>query len=297
VLLYSLSMLPPMVIALLNKERTYFAFLTTFLTFFTLGGLTWRATRHAGIQLRTRDGFVIIVLFWLLFSLISAMPLWMDDGLQLSFADALFEGVSGITTTGATVIGDVSALPKSYLYYRAQLNFIGGLGVIVLAVAVLPLLGIGGMKLYQSEMPGPFKEERLTPRLADTARTLWVTYFALGVACTLAYWLAGMSLTPLSRAFDRVTGRVLHPQREHWFYDSHAIELVAGAFSLLSAFNFTLWYVAIVRRTLKPIRRSPEVKFFLSAAAGLFITAWQVWHAGCTTPRIAWCTPSSLPVR
>ena len=113
VLLYSLSMLPPMVIALLNKERTYFAFLTTFLTFFSLGGLTWRATRHAGIQLRTRDGFVIIVLFWLLFSLISAMPLWMDDGLQLSFADALFEGVSGITTTGATVIGDVSALPKS----------------------------------------------------------------------------------------------------------------------------------------------------------------------------------------
>jgi trk system potassium uptake protein TrkH len=92
------------------------------------------------------------------------------------------------------VIGDVSALPKSYLYYRAQLNFIGGLGVIVLAVAVLPLLGIGGMKLYQSEMPGPFKEERLTPRLADTARTLWLTYFALGVTCTLAYWLAGMSV-------------------------------------------------------------------------------------------------------
>lgn len=145
---------------------------------------------------------MIIVLFWLLFSLISAMPLWMDDGLQLSFADALFEGVSGITTTGATVIGDVSALPKSYLYYRAQLNFIGGLGVIVLAVAVLPLLGIGGMKLYQSEMPGPFKEERLTPRLADTARTLWVTYFALGMACTLAYWLAGMSfLTPSVTGF------------------------------------------------------------------------------------------------
>ena len=88
------------------------------------------------------------------------------------------------------MIGDVSALPKSYLYYRAQLNF--GLGVIVLAVAVLPLLGIGGMKLYQSEMPGPFKEERLTPRLADTARTLWVTYLALGITCTLAYWLAGM---------------------------------------------------------------------------------------------------------
>ncbi|MDU5512444.1 MAG: potassium transporter TrkG [Enterobacter sp.] len=243
VLLYSLSMLPPMVIALLNKERTYFAFLTTFLTFFSLGGLTWRATRHAGIQLRTRDGFVIIVLFWLLFSLISAMPLWMDDGLQLSFADALFE--------------------------------------------VLPLLGIGGMKLYQSEMPGPFKEERLTPRLADTARTLWVTYFALGVACTLAYWLAGMSFfDAVCHGLSTVSlGGFSTRSESIGFYDSHAIELVAGAFSLLSAFNFTLWYVAIVRRTLKPIRRSPEVKFFLSAAAAIIlITAWQVWHAGMYSP-------------
>ncbi|MCV5244686.1 potassium transporter TrkG, partial [Escherichia coli] len=93
-------------------------------------------------------------------------PLWIDSELNLTFIDALFEGVSGITTTGATVIDDVSSLPRAYLYYRSQLNFIGGLGVIVLAVAVLPLLGIGGAKLYQSEMPGPFKDDKLTPRLA-----------------------------------------------------------------------------------------------------------------------------------
>lgn len=158
---------------------------------FSLGGGRL-ATKRAGIQLRTRDGFVIIVLFWILFSLISAIPIWLDSALGLSFADALFEGVSGITTTGATVVGDVSALPRSYLYYRSQLNFVGGLGVIVLAVAVLPLLGIGGAKLYQSEMPGPFKEDRLTPRLADTSRTLWLTYLLLGMACSFAYMLAGM---------------------------------------------------------------------------------------------------------
>ncbi|WP_395677237.1 TrkH family potassium uptake protein, partial [Enterobacter sp.] len=287
VCLYSLSMLPPMVIALLNKERSYFTFLITFLAFFTLGGLTWRSTKHAGIQLRTRDGFVIIVLFWLLFSLISAMPMWMDDGLQLSFADALFEGVSGITTTGATVVGDVSALPKSYLYYRAQLNFIGGLGVIVLAVAVLPLLGIGGMKLYQSEMPGPFKEERLTPRLADTARTLWLTYLILGLTCTFAYWLAGMSFfDALCHGLSTVSlGGFSTRSESIGFFDSHAVELVAGLFSLLSAFNFTLWYVVITRRTLKPIRHSPEVKFFLVAATIVIaITAWQVWFAGMYNP-------------
>ncbi|WNY85695.1 TrkH family potassium uptake protein [Leclercia adecarboxylata] len=283
VLLHSFSMLPPMAIALANKERSYIAFLSTFVTFFTLGGGTWLMTRHAGIQLRTRDGFVIIVLFWFLFSLISAMPLWMDDAQKLSLADALFEGVSGITTTGATVIGDVSALPKSYLYYRAQLNFIGGLGVIVLAVAVLPFLGIGGMKLYQSEMPGPFKEERLTPRLADTSRTLWLTYLLLGLTCTLAYWLAGMSFfDALCHGLSTVSlGGFSTRSESIGFYDSHAVELVAGLFSLLSAFNFTLWYVAITRRTLKPFRRNQELKFFLIAAAIIIlITAWQVWHAG-----------------
>lgn len=272
-----------MAIALLSKERSYWAFLTTFVTFFTLGGGTWLATKHAGIQLRTRDGFVIIVLFWFLFSLISAMPLWMDDGLELSLADALFEGVSGITTTGATVIGDVSALPKSYLYYRAQLNFIGGLGVIVLAVAVLPFLGIGGMKLYQSEMPGPFKEERLTPRLADTSRTLWLIYLLLGLTCTLAYWVAGMPFfDALCHGLSTVSLGGFSTRTESiGFYTSHAVELVAGLFSLLSAFNFTLWYVAIVRRTLKPFYRNQELRFFLAAAAiVILITAWQVWNAG-----------------
>ncbi|WP_323094680.1 potassium transporter TrkG, partial [Aeromonas hydrophila] len=148
----------------------------------TLGGLGWFSTRQSKVQLRTQDGFLIIVMFWLLFSAISALPLWLDDTLNVRLVDAMFEGVSGITTTGASVLNDVSNVPKSFLYYRSQLNFIGGLGVIVLAVAVLPLLGIGGAKLYQSEMPGPFKEERLTPRLADTSKNLWLIYLGLGLA-------------------------------------------------------------------------------------------------------------------
>ncbi|MDA8481192.1 TrkH family potassium uptake protein [Citrobacter sp. Awk 4] len=281
--LYSFSMLPPMIIALVNKERSFFVFLETFIAFFILGGGAWMATKRTGIQLRTRDGFIIIVLFWLLFSTISAFPLWLDDMLHLSFADALFEGVSGITTTGATVIGDVNALPRSYLYYRAQLNFIGGLGVIVLAVAVLPLLGIGGSKLYQSEMPGPFKEEKLTPRLADTSRTLWLTYLLLGIACSLAYVIAGMPVfDAICHGLSTVSlgGFSTHTE-SIGFYDSHAIEFVAGLFSLLSAFNFTLWYVVIIRRTLKPLFRNVELHFFLlTALIVILITAWQVWHAG-----------------
>lgn len=283
VMLYSFSMLPPMLVALFNKERSFFIFLITFATFFSLGGGAWLPTKRAGIQLRTRDGFVIIVLFWILFSLISAIPIWLDSALGLSFADALFEGVSGITTTGATVVGDVSALPRSYLYYRSQLNFIGGLGVIVLAVAVLPLLGIGGAKLYQSEMPGPFKEDRLTPRLADTSRTLWLTYLLLGMACSFAYMLAGMpAFDALCHGLSTVSlGGFSTRSESIGFYDSHAIELVAGLFSLLSALNFTLWYVALAKRTLKPFRQNTEVRFFLGIALVVtLITAAQVWHAG-----------------
>ena len=283
VVLYSLTMIPPMLLALIEKERSLFGFLYTFIITFTLGSLTWVMTGRSNIQLETRDGFIIIVLFWLLFSVISAMPLWLDDSYNVSLADAMFEGVSGITTTGATVFNDVSLLPKSILYYRAQLNFIGGLGVIVLAVAVLPLLGIGGMKLYQSEMPGPFKEERLTPRLADTAKSLWLTYLLLGAACTIAYKLAGMPFfDALCHGLSTVSLGGFSTRTESiGFYNSYAIELVAGAFSLLSAINFTLYFVALARRSIKPFLKSAELRFFLMVASiVILIITLEVWRAG-----------------
>ncbi len=283
VFLYSFSMLPPMLIALFSKEHSWFAFFTTFVTFFCVGLAAWFATKTADIQLRTRDGFVIIVLFWLLFSVISAIPLWLDESVGLSFVDALFEGVSGITTTGATVIGNVSALPTAYLYYRAQLNFIGGLGVIVLAVAVLPLLGIGGAKLYQSEMPGPFKEERLAPRLADTSRGLWFTYLLLGLACSGAYMLAGMpAFDALCHGLSTVSlGGFSTRSESIGYWNSSSIEFVAGLFSLLSAINFTAWFVVFTKRTLQPLRQNAELRFFLVVTfIVVAITAWQVWHAG-----------------
>lgn len=286
VVLYSLTMLPPMLLALLEKERSLFAFFLTFVISFSVGMVTWIATRRPNVNLETRDGFIIIVLFWLLFSVISALPLWLDDTLSLSLTDAMFEGVSGITTTGASIFHDISSLPESILYYRAQLNFVGGLGVIVLAVAVLPLLGIGGMKLYQSEMPGPFKEERLTPRLADTARSLWMTYMMLGGGCTLAFWLAGMPFfDALCHGLSTVSLGGFSTRTESiGYYRSDAIELVAGAFSLLSAINFSLYFVAISRRTLKPFRKNAELRFFflMLSLVVLFITT-EVWRAGMYT--------------
>ncbi|MEY8709595.1 potassium transporter TrkG [Mangrovibacter phragmitis] len=287
VLLYSLSMIPPMLLALIDKDRSLFAFLITFVCFSVLGGFCWVTTRQENVQLKTQDGFIIIVLFWLLFSVISAMPLWLNDSLHISLADALFEGVSGITTTGASIFNNVSLLPRSILYYRAQLNFIGGLGVIVLAVAVLPLLGIGGMKLYQSEMPGPFKEERLTPRLADTSRNLWFTYLLLGLACTIAYMFAGMPwFDALCHGLSTVSlGGFSTRSESIGFFDNQTVELVAGVFSLLSGINFTLYFVAIIRRSIQPFRRNPELRFYFTVAAILVtIVAFEVWRAGMYSP-------------
>ncbi|OMQ26771.1 TrkH family potassium uptake protein [Serratia oryzae] len=267
VLLYSLSMLPPMIIALIYKEKSLFSFFYTLIIASLLGGICWQSSRQKKVQLRTQDGFLIIVLFWIFFSLISALPLWIDDTLNISLTDAVFEGVSGITTTGASVLNDISGVPKSILYYRAQLNFIGGLGVIVLAVAILPLLGIGGTKLYQSEMPGPFKEERLTPRLADTAKSLWSTYMLLGLLCILAFRLAGMPwFDALCHGLSTVSLGGFSTRNESLgFYDSAAVEMVGGIFSILAAVNFTLYFVAAQHRSLKPLYKNPELRFFLLA--------------------------------
>ncbi|MTD37796.1 potassium transporter TrkG [Erwinia sp. CPCC 100877] len=283
VFLYSLTMLPPAFVALINKERSLFAFLITFAVFATLGAGSWAMTHTSSVQLKTRDGFLIIVLFWLLFSLISALPLWLSDELQLRVVDALFEGISGITTTGASVLNEVSGLPRSILYYRAQLNYVGGLGVIVLAVAVLPLLGIGGMKLYQSEMPGPFKEERLTPRLADTAKQLWLTYLLLGAACSLAFWFVGMpGFDALCHGISTVSLGGFSTWNESLGHaDSLAVEGVAGLFSLLSAINFALWFVVLSRRSLKPFLHNAELRFFLLVVAMVVVVVTlEAWRAG-----------------
>lgn len=264
VLLYSLSMIVPVFVGLIYGEAFLTSFLLTFLVAFMLGAIGWKVTRRGDKTLQTRDGFMVAVLFWLIFSAISTMPLYFDSRLELSLTDALFEGISGITTTGASVLDDIDNLPKSILYYRAQLNFLGGLGIIVLAVAVMPFLGIGGVKLYQSEMPGPMKEEKFTPRLADTARNLWVIYTSLALACGISYYLAGMNLfDALCHSLSTVSlGGFSTHGSSLGFYNNPAIELVGGVYSILAAVNFALYFVAISRGSLRPILRNSEFQFF-----------------------------------
>ena len=283
-------MLIPILIGLIYGEAYFTHFLTTFLVSFTLGAIVWQATSRGDKAIQTRDGFMVAVLFWVIFSVISTMPLYFDSRLSLSLTDALFEGVSGITTTGASVLNDIDNLPKSILYYRAQLNFLGGLGIIVLAVAVMPFLGIGGAKLYQSEMPGPMKEEKFTPRLVDTARNLWVIYSGLALGCCISYYVAGMgwfdalchSLSTVSLGGFSTHGSSLG------FYNSPAIELVGGVYSILAAVNFSLYFVAISRRSLRPILANSEFRFFsliLSLVVG--VTCLELYRTGAFGARDA----------
>ncbi|MBV1788435.1 potassium transporter [Marinobacterium sp. D7] len=265
VLLYSLSMFGPILMGLVFVEADLSSFIITLAGSSTIGLAGWLSTRNADKNLRTRDGFMVAVLFWITVSIISALPFLLDKRLDLRIVDAVFEGVSGITTTGASILNDIDNQPKSILYYRAQLNFLGGLGIIVLAIAVLPLLGIGGAKLYQSELPGPFKEEKLTPRLADTAKHLWLIYTGLGLACGIAYFLAGMDwFEALCHALSTVSLGGFSPHGDSLgFYDNPAIELVGGIFSILAAINFALYFAAISKVSLMPILRNSEFQFFI----------------------------------
>lgn len=282
VLIYSVTMLVPVFVGLIYHEHDLSAFIETFIATFLVGAVGLLLTHRADKNLRTRDGFIVVVLFWVIFSVVSAMPLALDGRLHLSIIDALFEAISGITTTGASVLQHIGSVPKSVLYYRAQLNYLGGLGIIVLAIAILPLLGVGGAKIYQSETPGPMKEEKLTPRLTDTAKHLWGIYLGLALACTLSFHWAGMdwfdsvchSLSTMALGGFSTHGASIG------YYHSNAIELVAGIFSTVAGVNFALYYLAVNRRSVIPIITDPEFLFYIFVAfcvtvcvsGGLYLT-------------------------
>ena len=188
--LFSLTMLPPIGIAFFYDNRGSGDFLVAFLVTLLIGFILWVPNRNFKKELRVREGFLIVVLFWATLGSVGAIPFIVSSSIEMNVASAFFESFSGLTTTGATVIEDLESLPKAILFYRQMLQWFGGMGIIVLAVAVLPMLGIGGMQLYRAEAPGPVKDSKMTPRIAETAKALWYVYLCLTVACMMAFWLA-----------------------------------------------------------------------------------------------------------
>jgi len=278
---FSLTMLAPLMVSLWYDDGEAWRLFIYFVVMLASGFLLWLPFRKRRYELRRRDGFFIVVIFWMLLSLLGLAPF--VYGLNLSFVDALFESVSGLTTTGATVISGLDDLPPSMLFYRQELQWFGGMGLIVLAVAVMPMLGIGGMSVYRAEAPGPMKEEKMTPRLASTARSLWALYLGLTLACALAYWYAGMSpFDAISHSLATVStgGFSTHDASLAWF-NSPAVEMVAVVFMLLGAINFSVHFLAWRHMSLVGYFRDTEVRTFLLLVLGMIVvTSLSLWLSG-----------------
>lgn len=275
-MLYSLSFIPSIVVALLFADGQWGIFLVS-LSISAVGGLIlWLSSKQKRTELSVRDGFLFVTLFWFILSVMGSLPFIL--GLHLDFTDAIFESVSGFTTTGSTVIGNLDQLPPSILYHRQQIQWLGGMGIIVLAVAVLPLLGIGGMQLYRAETSGVAEHEKMTPRIAQTARALWSIYFLLTVLCAFAYWAAGMKLfDAIGHAFSTIaTGGFSTHDASLAFYNSAVIETIAIVFMLAGGINFAVHFFALRRQSYEPYTTEPEVRsyvaFFLAGAALVSLT-------------------------
>lgn len=271
-MVFSVTMLPPGLLALFAADGVANAFFLTTALLFSLGGVLWLPVRRSRRELRTRDGFFVVAMFWVVLGIAGALPLLLQTAVPFSWVDALFESVSGLTTTGATTIVGIDDLPLSIQYYRQQLQWLGGMGIIVLAVAILPMLGIGGMQLYRAELPGPVKDAKLTPRIAETAKALWYIYLGLTVACALAYWLAGMSaFDAICHAFTTIaTGGFSTHDESIGYFNSATIEMIAVVFMIISALNYSLHFMAWRRRSFAPWRADPELRTFL-AVLGLVV--------------------------
>jgi trk system potassium uptake protein TrkH len=259
-MLFSLTMLPPMAVGLYYQDGNWQPFLGAFLALAVLGAVVWAPVRKEQRELRLRDGFLVVALFWIVLGVAGAAPLVLSARLDMTLTDAIFEAVSGFTTTGAIIFSRLETLPVSVLYYRSQIEWLGGIGIVVLAVALLPMLGVGGMQLLRAETPGPVKDSKLTPRITETAKALWIIYLSLTAACALAYWAAGMStFDAITHSFTTVsTGGNSTRDGSLAYFDNPTIELVAIVFMFIGAVNFSLHFLAWRHRRLSSYLRDPE---------------------------------------
>ncbi len=275
ILFFSFSFVIPIFISIIFNDDAFYIFLKTFISISLVGVVGLILTRNINNELSQKDGFVIIVMFWVVLSFAGSIPFFLSG---MSIIDSFFESMSGITTTGATVISNIDALPESILFYRQMLQWMGGMGLIVLAIAVMPLLGIGGGQIYKTEIPGAMGEQRLTPRIKETAQALWTIYLGLTIVCALLYYLGGMSpFDAVSHAMSTVAiGGFSTHNESIGYFNSTTIEIICIVFMLLSAFSFTLHYFAIYRR--KPLKYfyDPEFRFFFSILLLVLIVSFLI---------------------
>ena len=270
-LIFSLSLLPAIGVSVFYDDGELADLSLALLICVIIGWLLWYPFRNQDVILQRKDGFFIVALFWIMLGILGAIPFYI--ALDISGLDAVFESVSGLTTTGATVLSGLENLPPSILFYRQEIQWFGGMGLVVLATAIIPQLGIGGMSIYLAEVPGPMKEEKITSRISETSRVLWTVYAFMTLYCALAYWLAGMSLfDAVAHSFSTVsTGGFSTHDASLGYFNNPAIEAVAVVFMLFGATNFAVHYFAFKRHSLGYYLRNGEVVAFAGIIASLVI--------------------------
>ncbi|MEI2415288.1 potassium transporter TrkG [Orrella sp. JC864] len=289
--LFASTMLFPLAASLLAADAALDAFVDGFLIALAAGLAMWLGTWRFRRELRPRDGFLLVSLVWVALPALATVPLLIyfgRAGLPLSFTDAYFEAMSGLTTTGATVLSGLQDLPPSINIWRTTLIWVGGMGILVMAVAVLPLLGVGGHQVFRAETPGPMKDERLTPRIASTAKALYAIYFGMSIACLLAYRAVGLSWYEAWAHMSTTMGLGGFSTSDDGFiaFDSPAVEGVAIVFMLLAGINFATHFNALRQRSLGPYGRCPEAVPYLSVvlAGVLVISAYLYWQGVYASP-------------
>lgn len=264
-MVFSFGMLPPIAVSLYYADGALDPFLYTFLVSLGAGVLLWLPRRQDHRDLRLREGFLVVTLFWVVLGGVSSLPFQFAAEPHLPFIDAMFEAISALTTTGATVIVGIDDLPHAILWYRQQLQWMGGLGVAVIALAILPILGVGGMQLYRAEASGPSKQDKLTPRLRGTLKAFLKIYTVLTLTCAFAYWQAGMTpFDAITHSFATVStgGFSTHDSSMAWF-QSDAIELICIVFMLAGGISFALHFTVLKTLRFSEYWHSAETRTFL----------------------------------
>jgi trk system potassium uptake protein TrkH len=266
-MVFAVAMLAPLIMAIWELDPALWSFVISGFATFLLGALLWLATRRFRRELKTRDGLMLVALTWVALPAMAGFPLW--NFLPIDFTRAYFEAASGLTTTGGTVLSGLEFLPRSINLWRCLLSWLGGMGIIVLAVAIFPMLGVGGMQIYRAEMPGPMKDSKLTPRIGQTAKLLWAVYAGLTAACILCLRFAGMSwFDAVCHGFSALSlGGFSTYDASIGHFNSLRIELVLTAFQILAALNFATHYLAWSQRGVRAYFRDAEAKAILGVLA------------------------------
>ena len=266
-MIFSFAQFIPGFLAYFLGEKDFiYNFITTGFVTFLIGSFLFFLASEKNGELRTKDGFIITIFFWTVLGFFGSIPFYLANLEGVTYIDSLFESISGLTTTGATVFVGLDEMPKSLLFYRQLLQWLGGMGIIVLAVAVLPLLGVGGMQLYKAETPGPLKDSKLTPRITETAKALWFVYLSMTVSCAILYKYFGMSwFDAICHAFSTISiGGFSTHDDSFAFFESSGLRWTAIVFMVVSGVNFALHYLAWSKKRLLHYFYDSEVKLYLS---------------------------------